>query len=360
MEEEPKMNKKLSRILSLALSVVVMASALVGCGSKPAASSGSSSSSSSESTSTEAPVETRVLKLSHHCTEGDSNDILFNKFAELVKEKTNGEIEIDIYANGQLYGQKDALEALKLGTLDLAMSDTALWANYDPACGVMDMPYMFKSREHAIKVASSDIIEPIKERLVESAGIRPILVECLNFRNSFVKDMSIDSFEDFKGLKMRTPEAPMTIAAFEAIGANPVVIPSGEAYTAVQTGVADGLEGHAEYMVLQKFYEVAKNYVLTQHVMTFTALNMSEQVYQTLTDSQKEAFAEAGAEALEYFYEYTDKLFEEKFAELEANGVKITDIDRTPFEEACAPFIQNFIEENDLQDVYDAIMEAAE
>ena len=354
------MNKKLSRILSIALSVVVMASVLAGCGSKPAASSGSSSSSSSESTSTEAPVETRVLKLSHHCTEGDSNDILFNKFAELVKEKTNGEIEIDIYANGQLYGQKDALEALKLGTLDLAMSDTALWANYDPACGVMDMPYMFKSREHAIKVASSDIIEPIKERLVESAGIRPILVECLNFRNSFVKDMSIDSFEDFKGLKMRTPEAPMTIAAFEAIGANPVVIPSGEAYTAVQTGVADGLEGHAEYMVLQKFYEVAKNYVLTQHVMTFTALNMSEKVYQTLTDSQKEAFAEAGAEALEYFYEYTENLFDEKFAELEANGVTITDIDRTPFEEACAPFIQSFIEENDLQDLYDAIMEAAE
>ena len=360
MEEELKMNKKLSRILSIALSVVVMASVLAGCGSKPAASSGSSSSSSSESTSTEAPVETRVLKLSHHCTEGDSNDILFNKFAELVKEKTNGEIEIDIYANGQLYGQKDALEALKLGTLDMAMSDTALWANYDPACGVMDMPYMFKSRDHAIKVASSDIIDPIKERLVESAGIRPILVECLNFRNSFVKDMSIDSFEDFKGLKMRTPEAPMTIAAFEAIGANPVVIPSGEAYTAVQTGVADGLEGHAEYMVLQKFYEVAKNYVLTQHVMTFTALNMSEQVYQTLTDSQKEAFAEAGAEALEYFYEYTENLFDEKFAELEANGVTITDIDRTPFEEACAPFIQSFIEENDLQDLYDAIMEAAE
>ena len=209
-------------------------------------------------------------------------------------------------------------------------------------------------------MASSDIIDPVKERLVESAGIRPILVECLNFRNSLVKDMDIDSFEDFKGLKMRTPEAPMTIAAFEAIGANPVVIPSGEAYTAVQTGVTDGLEGHAEYMVLQKFYEVAKNYVQTQHVMTFTALNMSEQVYQTLTDSQKEAFAEAGAEALEYFYDYTEELFDEKFAELEAEGVKITEIDRTPFEEACAPFIDQFIQENDLQDLYDAIMAAAE
>ena len=87
---------------------------------------------------------------------------------------------------------------------------------------------------------------------------------------------------------------------------------------------------------------------------------MSEQVYQTLTDSQKEAFAEAGAEALEYFYDYTEKLFDEKFAELEADGVKITEIDRTPFEEACSPFINQFIQENDLQDLYDAIMAAAE
>ena len=152
----------------------------------------------------------------------------------------------------------------------------------------------------------------------------------------------------------------MTIAAFEAIGANPIVIPSGEAYTAVQTGVADALEGHAEYMVLQKFYEVAKNYVQTQHVMTFTALNMSEQVYQSLTDEQKQAFAEAADEALDYFYDYTENLFEEKYAELEEQGVKITEIDRTPFEEACAPFIQEFIEENDLQDLYDQIVAAAE
>jgi len=347
----------MKKIFSLALCIIMVASLLAGCGSKKEEAPAAGGSASTEQA---AEVETRVLKLSHHCTEGDSNDILFNKFAELVKEKTNGEIEIEIYANGQLFGQKEALEALKLGTLDLGMSDTSLWANYDEACGLMDMPYIFKSREHAIKVASSEIINPLKDRLIESAGIRPILVECLNFRNAFVKDMSVDSFEDFKGLKMRTPEAPMTIAAFEAVGANPIVIPSGEAYTAVQTGVADGLEGHAEYMVLQKFYEVAKNYVQTQHVMTFTALNMSEKVYQTLTDSQKAAFDEAAAEALEYFYDYTNTLFDEMYAELENQGVTITDLDRTPYEEACAPFIQEFIDKHDMQDLDDTIMEAAE
>ena len=102
------MKKKLSRILSAVMCMAVIL-ALSACGG---GSGGSGSSDSSDAPSGgDAGVETRTLKLSHHCTEGDSNDILFNKFAELVKEKTNGEIEIDIYANGQLYGQKEALEA---------------------------------------------------------------------------------------------------------------------------------------------------------------------------------------------------------------------------------------------------------
>lgn len=304
--------------------------------------------------------KTIVLKLSHHVTEGDSNDILFNEFADLVSEKTNGEVEIDIYANGQLYGQKDGLEALTLGTLDLAMSDTSLWSNYDVSTGLLDMPYVFKSREHAIKVSSSDIVDPIKQKLIDSAGIRPIMIQCLDFRNTFLKDMEVSTYEDFKNLKIRVPEAPTIIKTYQNVGANPVVIPSGEAYTSVQTGVADGLEGHAEYMVLQKFYEVAKNYVQTQHVMTFTSLNMSEDVYTSLSDSHKTALNEAAREALEYFYEYTEELFAQKFDELEANGVTITDIDRTPFQDAVKPYVAEFVEEYGLQDLYAEIQKAGE
>ncbi|QTQ11587.1 TRAP transporter substrate-binding protein [Treponema parvum] len=302
-------------------------------------------------------VKTRTLTLSCHVTDNDSNMVLFKKFAELIEQKTGGVLKIDIYPNGQLYGQNNALEALKLGTLDFAMSDTSLWANYDAGCGLLDLPYMFKTRKQAINVCSSDIINPIKERLVKVAGIRPITVECLNFRNCLVKNMNVNSYAQFKNLKMRTPEAPTIVKFFELIGANPSVIASGEAYTAVQTGVVDGLEGHAEYMVLQKFYEVAKNYVQTEHVMTFTALNMSERVYQSLTDSQKTAMAEAAQEALKYFYEYTDKLFSEKYQELKDYGVKITMVDKTQFENAVRPYIEDFVKKYQEEDLYKKIQE---
>ena len=297
----------------------------------------------------------RTLTLSCHVTENDSNMVLFKKFAELVGKNSNGELVVDIYPNGQLYGQSNALQALKLGTLDFAMSDTSLWANYDAGCGLLDLPYVFKTRDQAIKVCSSDLIDPIKERLIKAAGIRPVTVECLNFRNCFVKNMDINSYEQFKNLKMRTPEAPTIVKFFELIGANPSVIASGEAYTAVQTGVVDGLEGHAEYMVLQKFYEVAKNYVQTEHVMTFTALNMSEKAYQSLTDSQKKAINDAARDALKYFYDYTDKLFAEKYKELEDHGAIITKVDKTPFENAVKPYVEEFVKKYNEEDLYNKI-----
>ena len=217
------------------------------------------------------------------------------------------------------------------------------------------LPAMRANEDLCQVVAFCDVIRERAEKAAGEYGI-PGAQVCGDYKELLANP----EVEVVHVLTPNVSHSEITIAAFEAIGANPIVIPSGEAYTAVQTGVADGLEGHAEYMVLQKFYEVAKNYVQTQHVMTFTALNMSEQVYQSLTDSQKAAFDEAAAEALEYFYDYTNDLFDKMYTELENQGVTITDLDRTPFEEACAPFIQNFVDENGLQEVYDAIQAAAE
>jgi tripartite ATP-independent transporter DctP family solute receptor len=335
--------KNLKRTLALLLALM-MVFALVGCGSSSSEEEGN------------AEVEPMTLTLSHHCSETDSNHVLATAFADAVNELSEGTMKVEIYANGQLFGQSDALAALRQGTLDIALSDTALFANYAPAASIFDLPYMFNSREHAINaVKNTELTDTIADMMVESAGIRPITIEPLNFRNSLVKDTSIDSFDDFKNIKMRTPESPTIIAAFKAFGANPTVIPSGEAYTAVQTGVADGLEGHAEYVDLQKFYEVATNYVQTQHVMTFTSFSISEKVYQDMTEDQQTIIDEAADIALDKFLEYTDTLFEEKYQALEDKGVLITEVDLAPFKASVKDYVDGFIVENDCQDLYDMI-----
>ncbi|MEA4933329.1 MAG: TRAP transporter substrate-binding protein [Lawsonibacter sp.] len=302
-----------------------------------------------------AGVETAHLTMSTHCSETDSNYLYALSFQKAVEELSGGAMKVDVYANGQLFGQADALQAIQQGTLDIANSDTALLANYNKAAGILDIPFLMKNRDQAIKCVKDEEITNYINDMIEPSDMHLLSVLPLNFRNALVKDMNISSVADFKGFIMRVPEAPHTIAAFEAIGATPTVIPSGEAYTAVQTGVADGLEGHAEYMVLQKFYEVAKNYVQTQHVFTFTDYVMSKKVYDGLTDKQRQVIDEAAKQAQSVHIAYTANLYPAMYKELESFGVKITEIDTKPFIEATEEYRNNYIQENNLQSLVDKI-----
>lgn len=300
-------------------------------------------------------VETVSLTMSTHCSETDSNYLYALAFQKAVSELSGGKMTVNVYASGQLFGQADALQALQQGTLDIANSDTALLANYNPAAGILDIPFLFTNREQAVKVVEDKEIISYINKMVEGSGMHLLSVMPLNFRNALCKNMDIDSVAAFKGFIMRTPEAPHTIAAYEAIGATPTVIPSGEAYTSVQTGVADGLEGHAEYMWLQKFYEVAKNYVQTQHVFTFTDYVMSKKTYDRLSDVQREIIDQAADAALHVHINYTSHLYPAMYANLQDAGVKITEIDRAPFENATENYRNKYIKDNNLQELVDKI-----
>lgn len=300
-------------------------------------------------------VEEKTLTLSTHTTELDSNNVYAMAFKKAVEELSGGKMKITAYANGQLFGQSDALQAIQQGTLDIANSDTALLANYNPKASMLDLPYLIKNRDQAIKLVESKEVTDEISTWIEDSGMHLLSIMPLNFRNSLMKDSSIGSFDSFKGVTMRTPEAPHTIAAFRAFQANPTVIPSGEAYTAVQTGVADGLEGHAEYMVLQKFYEVAKNYVQTKHVFTFTDYVMSKKVYDSLSGSQKEVIDRASDAALQVFLHYTANLFPAMEARLKELGVTFTETDLTPFMNATKAYNEEYIMTNGLNEIYEKV-----
>ncbi len=295
--------------------------------------------------------EEATFTMSTHCTTNDSNYLYELAFKQAVETLSGGKMKVNLYANSELFGQNDALQAVQQGTLDIANSDTALLANYNKAAGILDIPFIMKNRDQAVRCVQDEEFANFINSMIEPSDMHLLAILPLNFRNALVKNMDIDSVDDFKGFIMRTPEAPNTIAAYEAIGATPTVIPSGEAYTSVQTGVADGLEGHAEYMVLQKFYEVAKNYVQTQHVFTFTDYVMSGKVYNGLTDKQKEVIDRAAKLAQGVQIAYTANLYPAMYATLEKEGCKITEIDIQPFIDATAEFRNNYIEENGLQDL---------
>ena len=248
---------------------------------------------------------------------------------------------------------------MKAGTLDMTIIDTGTLANYNPAAGILDMPYLFSTKEQAIETVSGDIGKDFMDMVTETTGIRPISLQTIAFRSTLLKDTVIETLDDFKGVKVRIPENPSIEACFSALGATPVAIPSGEAYTAVQTGVTNGLEGNIEYIAQMKFYEVANVFNLTEHVMTFTAFCMSDAVYQSLTAEQQTAIDEAAAEAMDYFYDlYEDIEADAKQAMVDA-GVSFVEIDKAPLIEACAPALEEFVAENGLEDMYSAIQALA-
>jgi len=334
----------MKKFLAVMLTLVMVFS-LAACGGPEAPADGDG----------EGAAEPRTLVLSHHCIEDDSNHVFAQAFADKVEELSGGQLKIDIYTSGQLYGQADAVEALRQGTLDMCLCDTAMFVNYDGGTGVLDLPYVFNTREEAINVTRNpEFLAAFRDRAVQKSGIDVLGIIVLNFRNSIVTDMNVKDIDGFKGMIMRTPESPTIIAAFEAFGASPTVIPSGEAYTALQTGVADAAECHSEYIYNQKYWEVAKNYVRTEHVMCYTTLSMADKTYQTLTDEQKAWFDEAVQYGYDVFYDYTDGLFEAKEqAMVEEGGITITEVDKQPFKDAVADYVNNYTVENDCVELYD-------
>ena len=195
--------------------------------------------------------------------------------------------------------------------------------------------------------------------VTESTGIRPISIQTIAFRNTLLKDKTIDSLADFQGVKVRIPENPSIEACFSALGATPVAIPSGEAYTSVQTGVTDGLEGNCEYIAQQKFYEVANTCSLTEHVMTFTAFCVSDSVYKSLSAEQQTAINESAAEAMEFFYDLYEEIDANAIKTMEDGGVTFRELDKTPLMAACAPALEKFVSDNGLEDMYAAIQALA-
>lgn len=333
------------------LLALVMALSLAACGGNDGNGGATSGNTSSGGA--------KVLRLSTHLSGDHSTMQMAEKFKEILKEKSGGSLDVEFYTDGQLGGQTENCESLKAGTVDMTIIDTGTLANYNPKAGILDMPYLFASKDQAIAAVSGDVGQEFMDMVTESTGIRPISIQTIAFRNTLLKDKAMDSLADFQGVKVRIPENPSIEACFSALGATPVAIPSGEAYTSVQTGVTDGLEGNCEYIAQQKFYEVANTCSLTEHVMTFTAFCVSDAVYQSLTTEQQTAVNESAVEAMEFFYELYEEIDSNAIQAMKDGGVTFHELDKEPLMAACAPALEKFVSDNGLDDMYAAIQALA-
>jgi len=281
-----------------------------------------------------APAKKYVLRLSHsHPADPDQSSlhIMVLKFQELAAKKTNNQVDVQIFPANQLGEERVVVEGVRMGTIDMMASGTAIWINFAAKLGVLDLPYIFKDFNQFHKVIDGPVGQDLAQHVEQTTGARVLSwFDSFGFRDVATKSKEVKSFEDLKGLKIRVIQTPTYVKTFELLGASPTPMALGEVYTSLQTGVLDGWEHDTPTMVSNKMYEVTKYVAKTEHLFGALVLTVNAKKLDSLPDDIKKAVVEAGKEAGDYARSLAPDKEQGSYKILKDKGIVIDDFDKAP------------------------------
>jgi tripartite ATP-independent transporter DctP family solute receptor len=273
------------------------------------------------------------LTLGHGAAPGNPRHEAAVKFAETVKAKTNGRIEIQVAHSAQLGDDAAMVTALRSGTIDMSANSQGAVASVVPEFAALGMPFMFADVQKAWQVMDG----PIGKELAEKSAAKGMVL--LGLWDNGIRHMSnskrpLRTPADLKGLKMRTPPDAVTVDIMQAMGADAQQIKFSELYVALQQGVVDGQENPLTNIASAKLYEVQKYISLSGHKYESTPFLMSKRSWDRLTPADQKVFTEASAEATQMQRRLNKEADDKLVAELKAKGVQVDTVDRNAFMEA--------------------------
>lgn len=277
-----------------------------------------------------------TLKLAHYGAASDSVTAAAERFAELVAEKTDGALAIEVFGNGELGDSPTMLEGARLGTIDIVTTGNPYFTASLPQLNVLDLPFLFQSDAHAFAVLDGEVGQELMLSMTD-AGLQGLAFWELGFRNLTNSVRPISEPADLEGLKIRTTPNPAHVLAFETLGANPTPMPFAEVYSALQTGTIDGQENPVNHIYANKLHEVQEYLSLTAHAYTTSPLVINALRWSSLSPEFQATLSEAALEAATYQREIND---EEESTSLEAMkeyGMEVVeDPDRDAFRDAVS------------------------
>lgn len=282
-----------------------------------------------------AMAQTTKLTLGHGAAPGNPRHEAAVKFAELVKARTAGRIEVQVSPSAQLGDDAAMVTALRTGALDLSANSQGAVAAVVPEYAAFGMPFLFASLPQAWKVLDGALGKELADKSAEKGLI------VLGYWDNGVRHMSnskrpILKPADLQGMKMRTPPDAVTVDIMKALGAEAQQIKFAELYVALQQGVVDGQENPLMNIHASKLYEVNKFVSLTGHKYEMTPFLMSKRSWERLPEADRKALNEAAAEATALQRKLSQEADEKLVAELKAKGVRVDVADKAAFEQATA------------------------
>lgn len=278
----------------------------------------------------------------------DSQEGLTTKlFADLVRKKTNGKINIAIFPNAQLGDEQALLQtALTPGWRDMSTLSITIFTTVEPKVGATILPFLFRDEKHVEAFMTSKAFEMQRDMLIKARGLR-MLGAWDYMPSNFYTNKPVAQLADLKGLKLRVPPSPAYVKLVQALGANPTPIPLTELYMSLQTGVVDGTNGIDDLMISMKLSEVVKNVIDSHHQINFGNPTISEQFYQSMPPAYQKALTEAAVEAGAWNHKHIRDSMAELQASLIKAGMKIVKLQDFPeWQKAASPVYDDFTQKN--------------
>lgn len=273
-----------------------------------------------------------VIKAGHGTTTGHPTHFALVRFAELVSEKTNGEVKVEVYPDRQLGEEREMVEGLQFGSVDMAVVSTGPLLAFAPEIGIVDLPFLFRDSPHVYATLDGDVGKDLLGKF-DTRGIHGLAWWENGWRHLTAKK-EISKPEDLTGLKLRTMQNPVHMAAFEKLGASPVPMVWGEVFTSLGQGVIDAQENPITVIYVNSLWEVQSHLMLTGHVYGPHVALFSKMKWDSLTPEQQTAVSEAAAEATGFQREKAAELEKDYLAKLKEKGMTVVEIDTTSFRDA--------------------------
>jgi len=309
------------RLTSLALACSV-AAGLVGFGATASA-------------QTAMRINISVAKDSHQ-------GVAIDTFAAEVDKRTNGRIKIQTFYSGALGAERESIEAVQLGTHELTFSSTGPVPNFVPEARILDIPFLFRDKAHARTVLDGAIGQEMLAKF-ESKGFKALAWGENGVRHMTNNKRSVNAPDDLKGLKMRTMENPVHVAAYKGLGIVTTPMAFTEVFTALQQGTVDGQENPLSVIMAAKFEQVQKHLTLTGHVYSPAIFLMNKGAFDKLSAADKQAFIESAREAVKANRARVDEDDAKGVAELRSKGMQVVEnVAKSKFVATLAPINAEF------------------
>ncbi|REJ10302.1 TRAP transporter substrate-binding protein [Halobacillus trueperi] len=311
----------------------------------------------SDDASSDGGEETYTLQAGHSLPEDHPYHLGFLEMAENVEERTDGRVKIEVFPNSEIGAERELTEGMTLGTVDLVVSSTAPVTNFVPELGVLDAPFIFKNREEAVSVLEGEVGDTLFSKM-EGEGIIGLSWGENGYRHVTNSVRPVEKPADLEGLKIRTQENDIHLAAFEELGAQPTPMAWTEALTALQQGVVDAQENPAIVADQFKLYEANQEYMtLTGHVYSVAIYMMSQQTYDELPEDLRDIVMEEGQKAGAMERDMIVEMEKESLQTLKDEGMQIIEeVDTQPFQDAVKPVYDQI----EYQDLLNQILDAQE